>query len=157
MSTLALNVQRFAEMNKIRAAKLRCAQNRKNKHKKSKYQQKGTPPMQRGIDRGLALRAGGVFFPNQNFQGGNGELTRRGQEPLYLDGQPVARLGNAGAKLIRNFSVGRFWFEVRCRSAKSQEALLSLPSAQRAAFPVDGAAGTDHQIPRQVQSRLGYA
>jgi arylsulfatase A-like enzyme len=31
-----------------------------------------------------------MFFPNQNFQGG-GELTRRGQEPLYLDGKPIPR------------------------------------------------------------------
>jgi arylsulfatase A-like enzyme len=53
-------------------------------------QQNGTPPWQRGFERVLNLRAGGIFFPRQNFQGGNDELTRRGQEPLYLDGQPVA-------------------------------------------------------------------
>ena len=53
-------------------------------------QQNGTPPWQRGFARVLNLRAGGIFFPNQNFQGGNDELTRRAQEPLYLDGQPVA-------------------------------------------------------------------
>ncbi len=33
----------------------------------------------------LNMRAGGIFFPNQNFQGGD-ELTERGQEPLYLNG-----------------------------------------------------------------------
>ncbi len=54
-------------------------------------QQNGTPPWQRGFDRVLNLRAGGIFFPNQNFQGGGDELTRRGQEPLYLDGDPVPR------------------------------------------------------------------
>jgi arylsulfatase len=53
-------------------------------------QQNGSPPWQRGFDRVLNIRAGGIFFPNQNFQGGD-ELTRRGQEPLYLDGQPIPR------------------------------------------------------------------
>ncbi len=53
-------------------------------------QQNGTPPWKRGFDRALNLRAGGIYFPNQNFQGGD-ELTRRGQEPLYLDGNPVPR------------------------------------------------------------------
>jgi arylsulfatase A-like enzyme len=52
-------------------------------------QQNGSPPWQRGFDRVLNIRAGGIFFPNQNFQGGD-ELTKRGQEPLYLDGQPLA-------------------------------------------------------------------
>ena len=51
-------------------------------------QQNGSPPWQRGFDRVLNIRAGGIFFPNQNFQGGD-ELTRRGQEPLYLDGRPI--------------------------------------------------------------------
>jgi arylsulfatase len=50
----------------------------------------GSPPWQRGFDRVLNLRAGGMFFPNQNFAGGD-ELTKRGQEPLYLDGDPIAR------------------------------------------------------------------
>jgi arylsulfatase A-like enzyme len=53
-------------------------------------QHNGTPPWQRGFERVLNLRVGGIFFANQNFQGGGDELTRRGQEPLYLDGQPVA-------------------------------------------------------------------
>ncbi|MGB2712715.1 MAG: arylsulfatase [Vicinamibacterales bacterium] len=53
-------------------------------------QQNGSPPWQRGFDRVLNIRAGGIFFPNQNFQGGD-ELTKRGQEPLYLDGQPIPR------------------------------------------------------------------
>lgn len=51
-------------------------------------QQNGSPPWQRGFDRVLNIRAGGIFFPNQNFQGG-GELTKRGREPLYLDGNPI--------------------------------------------------------------------
>jgi arylsulfatase len=46
-------------------------------------QQNGSPPWQRGFDRVLNIRAGGIFFPNQNFQGGDA-LTKRGQEPLYL-------------------------------------------------------------------------
>ena len=53
-------------------------------------QENGSPPWQRGFDRVLNLRAGGMFFPNQNFGGGD-ELTKRGQEPLYLDGTPIAR------------------------------------------------------------------
>jgi arylsulfatase len=52
-------------------------------------QQNGSPPWQRGFDRVLNIRAGGIYFPNQNFQGGD-ELTKRGQEPLYLDGAPIA-------------------------------------------------------------------
>jgi arylsulfatase A-like enzyme len=54
-------------------------------------QQNGSPPWQRGFERVLSLRAGGMYFPNQNFQGGGDELTRRAQEPLYLDGTPTAR------------------------------------------------------------------
>jgi arylsulfatase len=52
-------------------------------------QQNGTPPWQRGFDRVLNIRAGGIFFPNQDFPGG-GELTKRGREPLYLDGTPIS-------------------------------------------------------------------
>ena len=33
-------------------------------------QDNGSPPWQRGFDRVLSLRAGGMYFPNQNFQGG---------------------------------------------------------------------------------------
>jgi arylsulfatase len=51
-------------------------------------QQNGSPPWRRGFDRVLNIRAGGIFFPNQNFQGGD-ELAKRGQEPLYLDGRPM--------------------------------------------------------------------
>ena len=32
-------------------------------------QQNGSPPWQRGFDRVLNIRAGGIFFPNQNFRG----------------------------------------------------------------------------------------
>ncbi|HXW05761.1 MAG TPA: arylsulfatase [Vicinamibacterales bacterium] len=52
-------------------------------------QQNGSPPWQRGFDRVLNIRAGGIFFPNQSFPGGD-ELTKRGREPLYLDGRPVS-------------------------------------------------------------------
>jgi arylsulfatase len=54
-------------------------------------QQNGSPPWQRGFDRVLSLRAGGMFFPNQNFQGGDDALTERAREPLYLDGAPTPR------------------------------------------------------------------
>ena len=54
-------------------------------------QDHGSPPWQRGFDRVLSLRAGGMYFPNQNFKGGDDVLTRRATEPLYLDGIPTPR------------------------------------------------------------------
>ncbi len=54
-------------------------------------QDNGTPPWQRGFERVLSLRQGGMFFPNQNFQGGGDTLTRRAREPLYIDGTPTPR------------------------------------------------------------------
>ena len=68
-------------------------------------QQNGSPPWQRGFDRVLNIRAGGIFFPNQNFQGGD-ELTKRGQEPLYLDGQPIA---HDSPQLGRNWYTTFLW------------------------------------------------
>jgi arylsulfatase A-like enzyme len=53
-------------------------------------QQNGTPPWKRGFARALNLRAGGIFYSNQSFQGSE-EIIRRGQEPLYLNGQAIAR------------------------------------------------------------------
>ena len=43
-------------------------------------QQNGTPPWERGFDRSLNSRAGGIYFPDQ--------ANRRG-EPLYLNGRPI--------------------------------------------------------------------
>jgi arylsulfatase A-like enzyme len=54
-------------------------------------QDNGTPPWKRGFDRVLSLRAGGMFFPNQNFPGGDDTLTSRSREPLYLDGVATPR------------------------------------------------------------------
>lgn len=54
-------------------------------------QDNGSPPWQRGFERVLSLRAGGMFFPNQNFQGGDDTLTSRAREPLYIDGTPTPR------------------------------------------------------------------
>ena len=54
-------------------------------------QDNGSPPWQRGFDRVLSLRAGGMFFPNQNFQGGGDDAHRPRREPLYLDGTPTPR------------------------------------------------------------------
>ena len=68
-------------------------------------QQNGSPPWQRGFDRVLNIRAGGIFFPNQNFQGGD-ELTKRGQEPLYLDGRPIA---HDSPELGRNWYTTFLW------------------------------------------------
>ena len=45
----------------------------------------------RGFDRVLSLRAGGMYFPNQSFSGGDDALTARAREPLYLDGVPTPR------------------------------------------------------------------
>ena len=70
-------------------------------------QQNGSPPWQRGFDRVLNLRAGGMFFPNQNVAGGD-ELTKRGQEPLYLDGNPIAR---DGALLGQDWYATFLWAE----------------------------------------------
>ena len=54
-------------------------------------QDNGSPPWKRGFDRVLSLRAGGMYFPNQNFRGGDDALTARAREPLYLDGIPTPR------------------------------------------------------------------
>lgn len=54
-------------------------------------QDHGSPPWQRGFDRVLSLRAGGMYFPNQNFQGGGDVFTSRAHEPLYLNGTPTPR------------------------------------------------------------------
>jgi arylsulfatase len=70
-------------------------------------QQNGSPPWDRGFNRVLNLRAGGMFFPNQNFKGG-GELTQRGQEPLYLDGKPIPR---DSALLGENWYATFLWTE----------------------------------------------
>jgi len=54
-------------------------------------QDNGTPPWVRGFERTLSLRAGGMYFPNQNYQGGDNTLTSRAQEPLYLNGTATPR------------------------------------------------------------------
>jgi arylsulfatase len=54
-------------------------------------QNNGTPPWTRGFDRSLSLNAGGMYFPNQNFQGPNAALTARAREPLYLNGVATPR------------------------------------------------------------------
>jgi len=54
-------------------------------------QDNGSPPWQRGFDRVLSMRQGGMYFPNQNFQGGGDTLTRRAREPLNVDGTPMPR------------------------------------------------------------------
>jgi arylsulfatase len=70
-------------------------------------QQNGSPPWQRGFDRVLNQRVGGIYFPKQNFPGDD-ELARRGQEPLYLDGQPVA---HDSALLGQNWYATFLWVE----------------------------------------------
>ena len=54
-------------------------------------QDNGSPPWQRGFDRVLSMRQGGMYFPNQNFQGGGDTLTRRAREPLNVNGTPMPR------------------------------------------------------------------
>ena len=54
-------------------------------------QDNGTAPWQRGFDRTLSLRAGGLYFPNQNYTGGDNALTSRAQEPLFLNGTATPR------------------------------------------------------------------
>jgi arylsulfatase len=54
-------------------------------------QDNGSPPWARGFDRTLSLRAGGMYFPNQNYQGGDNALTARAREPLFLNGTATPR------------------------------------------------------------------
>ena len=54
-------------------------------------QQTARRPGSAGSIASLSLRAGGMFFPNQNYQGGDDALTSRAREPLYLDGTPTPR------------------------------------------------------------------
>jgi len=54
-------------------------------------QNNGTPPWDRGFERTLSLRAGGMYFPNQNYTGGDNPLASRAQEPLYLNGAATPR------------------------------------------------------------------
>jgi arylsulfatase len=54
-------------------------------------QDNGTPPWVRGFERSLSLRAGGMYFPNQNYTGGDNALTSRAQEPLFLNGTATPR------------------------------------------------------------------
>jgi arylsulfatase len=54
-------------------------------------QNNGTPPWTRGFDRSLSLNAGGMYFPNQNYQGPDATLTSRAREPLYLNGVATPR------------------------------------------------------------------
>jgi len=61
-------------------------------------QDNGSPPWERGFDRTLSLRAGGMYFPNQNYTGGDNALTSRAQEPLYLNGIATPRDGPAFGK-----------------------------------------------------------
>ena len=53
-------------------------------------QSNGTPPWER-FDRSLSLRAGGMYFPNQHYQGPDSALTERAREMLYLNGVGTAR------------------------------------------------------------------
>jgi arylsulfatase A-like enzyme len=54
-------------------------------------QNNGTPPWVRGFDRSLSLNAGGMYFPNQNYQGQDAALTERARESLYLNGVATPR------------------------------------------------------------------
>ena len=54
-------------------------------------QDNGTPPWDRGFERTLSLRAGGMYFPNQNYTGGDNPLASRAKEPLFLNGVATPR------------------------------------------------------------------
>jgi arylsulfatase A-like enzyme len=54
-------------------------------------QNNGTPPWDRGFERTLSLRAGGMYFPNQHYTGGDNPLASRAQEPLFLNGAATPR------------------------------------------------------------------
>jgi arylsulfatase len=54
-------------------------------------QDHGTPPWDRGFERTLSLRAGGMYFPNQNYTGGDNPLASRAKEPLFLNSVATPR------------------------------------------------------------------
>ena len=116
-------------------------------------------PWQRGFDRMLSLRAGGMYFPNQNFRGGDDALTRRALENrCYLNGTPTPRDAAVfGENWYATYLWTDFGLQVHRRGAQGQQTVLPLPAVQRAALPADGAGGPDRQAPRQVQGRLGPA
>ena len=119
-------------------------------------QDNGTPPWDRGFERTLSLRAGGMFFPNQNYTGGDNPLTsaRAGAAVSERRGD-AARCARLRLELVRHVSLDRVRPQVHRRGASGQQAVLPVSSVQRAAFSVDGSGGIDRQVPRQVQGRLG--
>ena len=67
----------------------------------------------------------------------------------------AARCARLRLELVRHVSLDRVRPQVHRRGASGQQAVLPVSSVQRAAFSVDGSGGTDRQVPRQVQGRLG--
>jgi arylsulfatase len=118
-------------------------------------QDNGTPPWARGFERTLSLRAGGMYFPNQNYTGGDNPLASRAKEPLFLNGVATPRDAPVfGSSWYATY----LWTEFGLKfidEARRQQALLPVSSVQRAAFSVDGSGGPDRQVPRPVQGRLG--
>ena len=111
-------------------------------------QDNGTPPWQRGFDRVLSLRQGGMFFPNHNFQGGGDTLTRRAREPLYVDGTPMPRDSAVfGEKWYATYLFTDFGLKF-IDEAREAKAVLPLPAVQRAALSADGAGRADRKVSR---------
>ena len=119
-------------------------------------QQNGSPPWQRGFERVLSLRAGGMYFPNQNFQGGSDELTRRAQEPLYLDGTPTPR---DAPVFGTNWYATSLWTEFGLKfidEARTANKPFFLYLAHNAPhFPLMAPADVDCQVPWQVHRPAG--
>ena len=119
-------------------------------------QDNGTPPWDRGFERTLSLRAGGMYFPNQNYTGGDNPLASRAQGAAVSERRgDAARCARLRLELVRHVSLDRVRPQVHRRGASGQQAVLPVSSVQRAAFSVDGSGGTDRQVPWQVPGRVG--
>ena len=119
-------------------------------------QQNGSPPWQRGFERALSLRAGGMYFPNQNFEGGGDELTRRAQEPLYVDGTPTPR---DAPVFGTDWYATSLWTEFGLKfiddARKANKPFFLYLAHNAPHFPLMAPAELDCQTPRQVHSAAG--
>ena len=66
-------------------------------------QDNGSPPWQRGFERVLSLRAGGMYFPNQNFRGGDDALTARLRTALPRRHAHAARRRRLRRQLVHDY------------------------------------------------------
>ena len=119
-------------------------------------QDNGTPPWDRGFERTLSLRAGGLYFPNQNYTGGDNPLASRAKEPLFLNGVATPRDAPLfGSSWYATYLWTEFGLKFIDEARQANKSVLPVSSVQRATFSVDGSGGTDRQVPWQVPGRVG--